>query len=78
MKRVNVLFATGTILTALYLDYDAITDFYSYLTPLNKIVMNKGVFSDNPCTFQKTMPFGVHSLNLQECVNFTIEKWGKK
>lgn len=41
-------------------------------------LFSEGITHDTYVIFHIGVPFGVHSGNLQECVNFTIEKWGRK
>lgn len=42
----------GTILFSL--NYNAINDFYKYSVPLNKAVVEKYVYTEDPDIFQKT------------------------
>jgi len=58
MKSVDALFVVSAILVPLLLislNYGAISDFYSYSVPLNKIAIDTGMFSDDPDIFQKTL-----------------------
>jgi len=56
MNSVNILFVISAILVPLLLislNYSAINDFYTYSVPLNKAVVEKQVYSDDPDIFQK-------------------------
>jgi hypothetical protein len=58
MNSVNILFVISCIFIPLLLisiNYDSISDFYSYSVPLNSLVIDLYSFSDDPDAFQKTL-----------------------
>lgn len=58
MNSVNMLFVISAILVPLLLislNYDSISDYYSYSVPLNNLVVHPYGFSDDPDIFQKTL-----------------------
>ena len=56
MNSVNVLFAASAVLVSLLLisiNHSAISDFYAYSTSMNSLVVERGVYSEDPDTFSK-------------------------
>lgn len=58
MNNVNILFVISCVLVPLLLislNYDSISDYYSYSVPLNSLVVDLHSFTDDPDLFQKTL-----------------------